>query len=133
MKCPHGLSPESSPFTSRRRAIRLHAPPDLFVSFPDEPIRAVAVDISTGGLGLVTNVSPRHGTLYGLILRKGPFLASCDAMAVHVRRGGEGRWLVGMAFVQDERLAVIERFVDELTSDLIQFSDPEETPWPNGR
>ena len=130
MKSPQERPPESSPFTSRRRAIRLHAPPDLFVSFADEQMRAVAVNISTGGLGLVTNLPPRHGAIYGLILRKGAFLASCDAKAVHVRRGGEGRWLVGMSFVQDERLVVVERFVDQLTDDLIQFSPLQETTWP---
>lgn len=65
------------------------------------------MNISSGGLGLVTNLPPRHGEIYDLILRKRTFVAACAAKAVHVRRGGEGRWLVGMSFVQDERIAVI--------------------------
>jgi hypothetical protein len=83
---------------------------------------AEVVDISFGGVGLVTNEPPRRGHVYEIVLRQGKRAASCGATASHARRGADGRWLVGMAFVQDERLALVERLVDHLTGDQIQFS-----------
>ena len=108
--------------SSRRRAVRLEAPANLTVELTGKQIDVQVVDIGAGGLGLVTSRAIERGASYIVGLRLGDVVVSCGARAAHCRRRDDGRWVVGLAFVQDERLEMVERIVDAITRDLIQFS-----------
>jgi len=118
-RSPAGLSPE---FTSRRQAIRLAAPPGLAVALPDAGVRAEILDISLGGIGLLTTGPLTQGADYSLTFRIGSRSIACSATVAHVRRRAEGKWRAGLAFVHDEHLARVEQLVDELLDGLVQFS-----------
>ena len=116
---PADLSPD---LTSRRRAIRLAAPPGLTVTLSDSRVHAHIVDISHGGVGLLTNLPLTHGASYVLTFRIGTRVATCSATAAHVNKRPHDVWRSGMAFVQDEHIGQIEQIVDELIDGLVQFS-----------
>ena len=108
--------------SSRRRAIRIEAPAGLTVAVADRRIKAQVVDIGLGGICLATNLPLSRGVSYGLTLRLGRQVASCDAKAAHCRRDASGQWIVGMSFVRDERYVLVEQLLDSLTGSLIEFS-----------
>lgn len=107
---------------SRRRAVRIATPPDLCVTFAIPGLRATAVDISFGGIGLVTNLPLKRNTPYDVRLQHGHRVVSSTVLPAHCRRRSDGQWSVGLTFVRDARLALIERLVDALTESLIEFS-----------
>jgi PilZ domain len=109
---------------SRRRTMRLEAPAGLAVTLSDQRISATVVDIGVGGLGLLADFPVLRGVTYGLTLRFGTRSLTCEARAVHSRRREDGQWLVGLAFVRDDRTPLVAQFVDELTASQIEF------PWP---
>jgi hypothetical protein len=116
---PADLSPD---LTSRRRAIRLAAPPGLTVTLSDSRVHARILDISHGGVGLLTNVPLADGGSYLLTFRIGTRIATCSARAAHVNKRPDDGWRAGMAFVQDEQITRVEEIVDELIDGLVQFS-----------
>ena len=116
---PADLSPD---LKSRRRAIRLAAPAELTVTLSDRRIAAEILDISHGGLGLLTNFPLSRGATYTLTFRFRTRVIRGTANAAHVRKHQDGGWKVGLAFVADEHLEALEQLVDELLSDLVQFS-----------
>jgi hypothetical protein len=118
-RSPAGLSPE---FTSRRQAIRLAAPPGLTVVLPNAGVRAEILDISQGGIGLLTNAPLTQGANYALTFRMGARFISCTATVAYVRPRAAGDWRAGLAFVHDEHLARVEQLVDDLLDGLVQFS-----------
>ena len=108
---------------SRRRALRLQAPNGVTITLSDPRIAATPVDIGTGGVGLITNLPLGRGVVYGLTLRLGKKAVTCQARAAHSRRVGDGRWLVGMAFVTDEQVtASVDGFLDAITASQLEFS-----------
>ena len=116
---PADLSPD---LTSRRRAIRLAAPAGLTVTLSDSRVHEHIVDISHGGVGLLTDCPLTNGASYLLTFRIGTRVATCSATAAHVNKRPDDGWRAGMAFVQDEQLGRIEQIVDELIDGLVQFS-----------
>ena len=112
----------SSDFISRRRAIRLAAPPGLTVTLSDRRIRPHLVDISQRGVGLLTDFPLSHGVTYILTFRIGTRVASCPARATHVQKNPAAGWSAGMEFVQDGQIRRIEQIVDELIDGLVHFS-----------
>jgi len=122
MKSPEPSKDFPAPVSTRRRAIRLDAPVGLTVSLGDKRIDAEIADIGIGGLGLLCNLPLSRGKVYTMTLRYGRTEAVCQARAAHSRKADQGRWLVGMAFVGEEEIPLIERLVDALTGNLIRFS-----------
>jgi hypothetical protein len=116
-------SEQSSPIpVSRRRAVRLDAPPALGVIFSDQRIVAKVLDMGPGGLGLRSNTSLETGATYEVTLMLGSGVQPCAVKVAHCQLMNTGHWLVGLAFVLDHRRAEIERFVDTLISARIEFS-----------
>ena len=109
---------------SRRRAVRLEAPAGLTVTLSDNSISATVTDIGLGGVGLLTNFPLRRGVTYGITLRLGTRSVECEARTAHCRRREAGQWLAGLEFVRDDRMALVEQFVAELTARQIEL------PWP---
>ena len=114
--------PSSSLPVSRRRAVRLAAPAELAVTLSDTRISARAVDIGLGGLALLTNARLERGVTHWITLQLGTRAVTCEARVAHTRRGDDGHWLVGLAFVRDDGSALVDQFVDELTASQIEFS-----------
>jgi len=112
----------SAKMSSRRRTVRLDAPGGLTISLSDKRINASVADISSGGLGLLCNLPLSRGTVYTVTLQYGQMDAVCQAKATHSRKIENGRWLVGLAFVGGQDIPLIERLIDAMTSQLIQFS-----------
>src|SRR5678815_3098581 len=112
------------PPVSRRRAVRLEAPAGLTVTLSDTRISATVIDIGLGGIGLLVNCPLRRGASYGITLSLGTRTVACDARIAHCRRREAGEWLAGLEFVRDDRMALVEQFVGELTARQIEF------PWP---
>ena len=123
MKPSDSYPADASPdFISRRRAIRLAAPPGLTVTLSDRRIRTHLVDISQRGAGLLTDFPLSHGVTYVLTFRIGTRVASCTARATHVHKLPAAGWRAGVAFVEGDQLRRIEQIVDELIDGLVQFS-----------
>ena len=113
--------PGSRP-VNRRRAVRLDAPPSLCVSFADKQIFATVIDIGVGGIGVLSNTPMEAGATYELTLRLGTHLLYCAAKPAHCQQQDDGQWVVGLAFVKDERFPTIETFIDDLLGSQIEFS-----------
>jgi hypothetical protein len=122
MKEPeHGAIHPFDRAVSRRRAVRLTAPPNLTVTLPNQNLVARVIDIGSGGVGLAASAALRPGTTQDLHLQVGPDRAHCRATVVHCRRHPNGSWLVGLAFVRDDRFEQVEALLDLLAGDLIEF------------
>ena len=106
---------------SRRQAVRINAPPNLTVTLPNQNLVARVVDIGSGGIGLAASAALPPGTAHDLHLQIGPERAHCSATVVHCRRQQNGSWLIGMAFVKDERVGQVECLLDLLAGNLIEF------------
>ena len=108
---------QSSPIpVSRRRAVRLDAPPALGVIFSDQRIVAKVLDMGPGGLGLRSNTSLETGETYEVTLMLGSGVLPCAVRVAHCQLLDTGHWLVGLAFVLDHRRTELERFVAVLMS-----------------
>jgi hypothetical protein len=104
--------------------VRLEAPAGLTVTISDDSISATVIDIGLGGVGLLANFPLTRGVTYGLTLRLGSRSVECEARTAHCRRRETGQWLAGLEFVRDDRMALVEQFVAELTARQIEL------PWP---
>jgi hypothetical protein len=122
MDVPRIAATAADPAFSRRRAVRIKAPPSLEVGLSDPKIKATIEDIGPGGMGLIADRPLSRSTVYTVRLQLGQDVVICGATAAHCRKQGDGTWIVGMSFVKDERFAQVERLMDALTGDLIQFS-----------
>jgi len=122
------VSADQSPTlpVSRRRAVRLEAPAGLTITLSDTSISSKVIDIGLGGIALLANRPLRRGVTYTVTLCLAARKVACEARTAHCRRREDGNWLVGMAFVRDDRIASVEQFVDEMTARQIEL------PWPTG-
>ena len=114
--------PMRAAVSSRRRSVRLEAPPGLTATLSDPAIAVTVVDVSVGGLGLLASRPLARNTTYTVTLKLHKHTATCRARATHARRTAAGLWAVGVAFVHDGGIAQVEQLLDSLTRQLIDFS-----------
>lgn len=84
---------------SRRREVRLEAPPQLLVSAAAVPGVLRLRDLSTSGMCLVADVPLPLNSVQTVTLRLGHISVTQKAQILHCRHRPQGGWQMGMRFV----------------------------------
>ena len=120
-----GLTPASqiNGVTSRRAEPRFAPPKDLRCAISGAPSPFEVQDISIGGLALTSALPISRTSIHEVRLTLGHVTIVRHARAVHCRRGDDGRWKIGLAFVPERTTGpTIENLIDLITRSLIDFS-----------
>jgi hypothetical protein len=116
-------SSQSNGVTSRRAEPRFAPPKELHCAIRGFSSAVAVEDISIGGMALTCDVPISRTAVHEVHLTLGRMTIERRARAVHCRRGDDGRWRIGLAFMPAHTTGpTIENLVDLITRSLIDFS-----------
>ena len=97
------LSFASGAARSRCRNLRFEPPNNLTCSLKETSGRFALRDISVGGLSLLSTVALREGEVIEMTLTLDDLRLQKFVRVVHCRDEGEGYWIAGLAFLNENR------------------------------
>ena len=118
---PDGVYFAGPSASSRRHHLRLGPPTRLFCSLKDLAGRCLPIDISAGGFAILTEEALREDDIHEVTLTLDDLRVVTLAKVIHCRAEGEGQWIAGLKFLNDQREGptvgdLLERIAPELHS-----------------
>ena len=115
-------SPNGTP-TSRRQGMRFSPPPGLVCTISGTTARFIVRDLSEGGLALWSDRPLTRGWVHDITLKLGDLMVVTRGRAAHCKKLDDGRWLVGVSFVQEQtKEPTVEQLIDVIAASTLRFS-----------